>query len=60
MLAGYASGLRWVLARQGLTLAVAVATLLLAVFLYIIVPKGFLPRQDTGAIQAMASFVPAA
>jgi multidrug efflux pump len=53
MLAGYASALRWVLARQGLTLAVAVGTLVLAVALYIIVPKGFLPQQDTGAIQAI-------
>ena len=53
ILAGYASALRWVLARQGLTLAVAVGTLVLAVALYIIVPKGFLPQQDTGAIQAI-------
>jgi len=53
MLASYASGLRWVLAHQRLTLAVAVGTLLLAVALYTVVPKGFLPQQDTGAIQAV-------
>jgi len=52
-LAGYASALRRVLAHQGLTLAVAVGTLLLAVALYVVVPKGFLPQQDTGAIQAI-------
>jgi len=53
ILAGYGSALRWVLARQTLTLAVAVGTLLLAVALYVVVPKGFLPQQDTGAIQVI-------
>src|SRR5438132_2347400 len=53
MLAGYASALRWVLAHQRSTLWVAIGTLLLAIALYIVVPKGFLPQQDTGAIQAI-------
>jgi len=53
LLAGYASALRWVLARQSLTLAIAIGSLVLAVILYILVPKGFLPLQDTGAIQAI-------
>ncbi|HTO44332.1 MAG TPA: efflux RND transporter permease subunit, partial [Burkholderiales bacterium] len=39
--------------RQGLTLLVAVATLVLTVLLYIVVPKGFLPLQDTGLITAV-------
>src|SRR6201998_487617 len=53
LLASYGSGLRWVLAHQRLTLWVAIGTLVLAVALYIVVPKGFLPQQDTGAIQAI-------
>jgi multidrug efflux pump len=43
--------LRWVLDHQPLTLAVAVATLVLTVLLYILIPKGFFPVQDTGFIQ---------
>ncbi len=46
----YALTLRWVLKHQPATLLVAVATLGLTVFLYIIVPKGFFPVQDTGII----------
>jgi multidrug efflux pump len=46
--------LKWVLRHQGLTLAVAVGTLLLTVVLYIIIPKGFFPVQDTGAIQGIS------
>ena len=53
VLDAYARALRWVLARQRATLLVAGASLLLTVFLYIVVPKGFLPTQDTGAIQAI-------
>src|SRR5690606_36398011 len=47
-------GLHWVLARQGLTLLVAVATLVLTGLLYVAVPKGFFPQQDTGLIQAIS------
>jgi multidrug efflux pump len=47
---GYGSMVRVVLRHQFLTLMVAVGTLGLTVYLYIIVPKGFFPVQDTGAI----------
>ncbi len=50
MLNAYERGLRWVMRRQAFTLAVAVATLVATVWLYIIVPKGLLPQQDTGLI----------
>ncbi|MFV3406197.1 MdtB/MuxB family multidrug efflux RND transporter permease subunit [Pseudomonas sp. NY15463] len=50
----YASALTWVLKRQPLTLLVAVATLALTVVLYMIVPKGFFPVQDTGVIQGIS------
>ncbi|HTO44541.1 MAG TPA: efflux RND transporter permease subunit, partial [Burkholderiales bacterium] len=53
LLSGYRRSLDWVLERQGLTLLVAVATLVLTVLLYIVVPKGFLPLQDTGLITAV-------
>jgi multidrug efflux pump len=43
-----------VLQRQGLTLAVAAATLGLTVILYIVAPKGFFPIQDTGIIQGVS------
>jgi len=46
----YATTLRWVLKHQTGTLVVAVATLVLTVLLYIVVPKGFFPVQDTGII----------
>ena len=50
----YAAMLRWVLRHQVMTLLVAVATLALTVWLYIIVPKGFFPIQDTGVIQGIS------
>ena len=46
----YGRTLRWVLRHQTGTLLVAVATLVLTILLYIIVPKGFFPVQDTGII----------
>ena len=46
----YGKTLQWVLRHQKPTLIVAVATLVLTVLLYIIVPKGFFPVQDTGVI----------
>jgi len=49
----YGEGLKWVLEHQPLTLAVAVGTLLLTVLLYVFVPKGFFPVQDTSLIQAI-------
>jgi multidrug efflux pump len=47
----YGVALRWVLARQGLTLVVALGTFVLTALLYIGIPKGFFPMQDTGLIQ---------
>jgi len=46
----YGKTLQWVLNHQTPTLLVAIATLGLTVLLYVIVPKGFFPTQDTGAI----------
>jgi multidrug efflux pump len=48
----YDRGLVWVLARQGLTLLVALGTLVLTVLLYMMIPKGLFPTQDTGQLQA--------
>jgi hydrophobe/amphiphile efflux-1 (HAE1) family protein len=46
----YERGLRWVLAHQQFMLNIAVVTLVATILLYIIVPKGLLPQQDTGVI----------
>jgi multidrug efflux pump len=46
----YGRTLTWVLGRQTATLLVAVATLVTTVLLYIVIPKGFFPVQDTGVI----------
>jgi multidrug efflux pump len=48
----YDRGLEWVLARQGLTLLVALATLALTALLWVVIPKGLFPTQDTGQLQA--------
>ncbi len=53
VIARYARMLDWVLDRQRATLAVAVGTLALTGILYVVVPKGFFPEQDTGVIQAI-------
>ncbi|WP_433689415.1 MdtB/MuxB family multidrug efflux RND transporter permease subunit [Pseudomonas monteilii] len=50
----YGSALQWVLKHQPRTLLVAVASLALTVFLYMVVPKGFFPVQDTGVIQGIS------
>jgi multidrug efflux pump len=47
---GYGRTLRWVLRHQTATLWVAIATLVATLLLYVIVPKGFFPVQDTGVI----------
>jgi multidrug efflux pump len=52
-IAGYGRMLGWVLDHQPLVLLVAVGTLALTAFLYVVVPKGFFPVQDTGLIQAI-------
>ncbi len=50
----YDSGLKIVLDHQPLTLIVAFGTLALTAYLYIVIPKGFFPVQDTGLIQGMS------
>ncbi|HXC32479.1 MAG TPA: efflux RND transporter permease subunit [Verrucomicrobiae bacterium] len=50
----YGRTLQWVLKHQTATLLVAVGTLVLTVWLFIIVPKGFFPVQDTGIIQGIS------
>ncbi len=59
MIAFYGRTLKFVLKFQTITLLVAVATLALTVFLYIIIPKGFVPVQDTGVIQGITQAPPA-
>ena len=50
MIARYGTTLRWVLRHQPGTLVVTIATLVLTIILYVVVPKGFFPVQDTGVI----------
>ena len=50
MIARYGTTLRWVLRHQPGTLIVTIATLVLTILLYVVVPKGFFPVQDTGVI----------
>ncbi|WNW10047.1 MdtB/MuxB family multidrug efflux RND transporter permease subunit [Pseudomonas sp. DTU_2021_1001937_2_SI_NGA_ILE_001] len=54
LIEAYERKLRWVLDHQALTLLVAVATMALTVVLYLAVPKGFFPVQDTGVIQGIS------
>jgi multidrug efflux pump len=54
LIARYDVGLQWVLRHQPLTLLIAIATLGLTVLLYVMVPKGFFPVQDTGVIQGIS------
>ena len=58
LIARYGSLLSWVLDHQPLTLLVAGFTLFLTVLLYIIIPKGFFPVQDTGVIQGISQASP--
>jgi multidrug efflux pump len=58
MIAFYGRTLKFVLKYQAITLLVAVATLMLTVYLYIIIPKGFFPVQDTGVIQGISQAPP--
>jgi multidrug efflux pump len=53
-IAAYGRSLRWVLDHETATLLVVLATLILTVFQYIEIPKGFFPPQDTGLIQAVS------
>jgi multidrug efflux pump len=54
IIAFYGRTLKFVLRFQGITLLVALATLVLTIVLYIIIPKGFFPTQDTGVIQGIS------
>lgn len=54
MIAFYGRTLKVVLEYQAATLLVAVGTLVLTILLYIVIPKGFFPVQDTGVIQAIS------
>jgi multidrug efflux pump len=56
--AAYHSSLQWVLRHERATLAVTFATLAATVWLYVIIPKGFLPIQDTGLIAAVTEAGP--
>jgi multidrug efflux pump len=58
VIAEYGRLLSWVLDHQPLTLLVAIITLALTVFLYIVIPKGFFPVQDTGLIQGITVAAP--
>ncbi|MGB6252848.1 MAG: MdtB/MuxB family multidrug efflux RND transporter permease subunit [Bradyrhizobium sp.] len=50
----YGHALTWVLDHQPITLVVALATFVLTALLYVMIPKGFFPLQDTGVIQAIS------
>ncbi len=50
VIAAYGRTLEWVLGHQTATLVVAVATLAMTIVLYLVIPKGFFPVQDTGVI----------
>ena len=54
LIAGYGRWLGWVLDHQVLTLLVASATFAATVALYVVIPKGFFPVQDTGVIQGIS------
>ena len=54
VIAEYAKWLNWVLDRQKLTLTVAVGTIVVTALLYIVIPKGFFPLQDTSVIQGVS------
>jgi multidrug efflux pump len=58
IIAFYGRTLKFVLGYQTITLLIAAATLVLTVFLYIVIPKGFFPTQDTGVIQAISQTPP--
>src|SRR5205823_301423 len=50
ILGGYERSLTWVLGHQRLTILVTLATMVATTYLYVIVPKGFFPQQDTGRL----------
>ncbi len=54
VIAAYGRGLNWILAHTRLTLAVAIGTFILTILMYIGIPKGFFPVQDTGVIEGIS------
>jgi multidrug efflux pump len=54
LIAVYGHALTWVLDRQGFVLLIALGTFGLTAWLYVVIPKGFFPLQDTGVIQAIS------
>lgn len=54
----YEVGLKWVLRRQAFTLFITILTLVATVWLYVVVPKGLLPHQDTGMILGVTDAAP--
>ncbi|MGC2622013.1 MAG: efflux RND transporter permease subunit, partial [Candidatus Acidiferrales bacterium] len=54
MIAFYGRTLKVVLRYENITLLVALGTLVLTIYLYVVIPKGFFPTQDTGVIQAIS------
>jgi multidrug efflux pump len=54
VIAAYGRGLTWILRHARLTLVVAVLALVLTVLLYVFIPKGFFPVQDTGVIEGIS------
>jgi multidrug efflux pump len=58
MIGFYGRTLKWVLGYQTITMFVALGTLALTIFLYLVIPKGFFPVQDTGVIQGISQAPP--
>jgi len=58
VIARYDRALQWVLVRQTATLIVALLTLALTVVMYLVIPKGLFPTQDTGQLQARVEAAP--
>jgi multidrug efflux pump len=54
LIAQYSRSLQWILRHEISTLLVAAATLVLAVYLYVVIPKGLFPIQDVGTIQGIS------
>jgi len=54
VIAFYGRTLQWVLKRQTATLLITLATLVATLWLYVVVPKGFFPVQDTGVIMGIS------
>ena len=51
---GYARALRWVLQHEGFMLFVTAATVAFTIFLYVVIPKGLFPQQDTGSLAGIS------